>query len=228
MTFPSLARTVFAVLPLSHCPAFTRSSSKSMNRYPTEVTVAGMLPDDGVLDRGELRLSREGNPPRTLIMASCDPAAGLIASECLLPLHRSSREALQLLRHGLVHVAGIHLSAAENRSGNARAAREILGNGFSLLRFATWDEGLAVHPSTSCSSVNAVVRANLRWVGREPGAGAPQCQDEIFHQDELVLIASASHRQVRSSCTEPNQSELKGPFVLRPSTTWLPTASRTA
>jgi hypothetical protein len=114
----------------------------------------------------------------------------------LLPLHRSSREALQLLRHGLVHVAGIHLSAAENRSGNARAAREILGNGFSLLRFATWDEGLAVHPSTSCSSVNAVVRANLRWVGREPGAGAPQCQDEILGNRHLrhcavVLVDTA-------------------------------------
>jgi molybdate-binding protein/DNA-binding XRE family transcriptional regulator len=156
-------------------------------RYPTEVTVAGMLPHDGVIDRGEPRLSREANPARTLVMASCDPAAGLIASEYqrvtgfrLLPLHRSSREALQLLRQGLVHVAGIHLAATRDRSGNARAAKDVLGNGFSLLRFATWDEGLAVQASTSRSSVNGIVRANLRWVGREPGAGARQCQDELL------------------------------------------------
>jgi molybdate-binding protein len=156
-------------------------------RYQTEVTVAGMLPHDGVLARGELRTSREMNPTRTLIMASCDPTAGLISSEYervtgfrLLPLHRSSRAALELLRDGLVHVAGIHLSAADNRSGNARAAKAILGTGFALLRFATWEEGLAVHPSTSWSSVNAIVRANLRWVGREAGAGARQCQDEIL------------------------------------------------
>jgi molybdate-binding protein/DNA-binding XRE family transcriptional regulator len=156
-------------------------------RYQTEVTVAGMLAHDGVFDRGELRSSREVHPTRTLIMASCDPAASLIVSEYerltgfrLLPLHRSSREALQLLRQGLVHVAGIHLAASKNQSGNTRAARPILGSGFSLLRFATWDEGLAVRPSTSRSSVNAIVRANMRWVGREPGAGARQCQDEIL------------------------------------------------
>jgi molybdate-binding protein/transcriptional regulator with XRE-family HTH domain len=156
-------------------------------RFPTEVTVAGMLPHDGVVNRGEPVQASEFNPGRTLVMASCDPAASLIASEYeratgfrLLPLHRSSHEALELLRQGLVHVAGIHLATAKNDSGNARAAKNVLGGGFSLLRFATWDEGLAVQPSTSRSSVNAIVRANLRWVGRESGAGARQCQDEIL------------------------------------------------
>jgi molybdate-binding protein len=146
-----------------------------------------MLPQDGVVHRGKSRLASEINPARTLVMARCDPAAGLIASEYervtgfrLLPLHRSSREALQLVRRGLVHVAGIHLTTAKNDSGNASAARTVLGEGFSLLRFATWDEGLAIRPSTARSSVSAIVRANLRWVGREPGAGARQCQDEIL------------------------------------------------
>ena len=154
-------------------------------RYPAELTVAGMLPHDGILEPDEQRIVREGNPERTLVMASCDPAAGLVASEYeratgfrLLPLHRSSREALNLLRQGLVHVAGIHLASAENESGNACAAKAILGEGFSLLRLATWDEGLAV--GRSKSSVGAVLRANLRWVGRELGAGARQCQDEIL------------------------------------------------
>lgn len=156
-------------------------------RFPTEVTVAGMLPHDGVVDQGEPFQANDVNPTRTLVMASCDPAAGLIAAEYeratgfrLLPLHRSSREALELLRQGLVHVAGIHLATAKNDSGNAHAAKNVLGDGFSLLRFATWDEGLAVQPAASRSSVNAIVRSNMRWVGREAGAGARQCQDEIL------------------------------------------------
>jgi molybdate-binding protein/DNA-binding XRE family transcriptional regulator len=155
--------------------------------YPTEVTVAGMLPHDGVVERGEPRPRSDTKPRPTLVMASCDPAAGLIASEYhrvtsfrFLPLHRSSHEALQLLRQGLVHVAGIHLAAARNESGNVQAAKDVLGGGFSLLRFATWDEGLAVQRSTSRSSVKAIVRADLRWVGREVGAGARQCQDELL------------------------------------------------
>lgn len=170
-------------------------------RYPTEVTVAGMLPQDGVFDRGETRACSVASPKRTLVMASCDPAAGLIVAEFerttgfrLLPLHRSSREALQLLRRGLVHLAGIHLAAATNDSGNVRAAKAVLGDGFSLMRLATWDEGLAVQSARS-SSVNAIVRANLRWVGREAGAGARQCQDEIIGNRKLRRCAR-DHRSV--------------------------------
>ena len=66
-----------------------------------ENTVAGMLPHDGVLRRRDSQILREEDPHRTLVMASCDPAAGLLAREYeratgfrLLPIHRSSREAL--------------------------------------------------------------------------------------------------------------------------------------
>ena len=156
-------------------------------RFPVENTVAGMLPHDGVLNRGLTHIVCDMNPDQTLVMASCDPAAGLLASEYeratgfrLLPLLRSSREALNLLHQGVVAVAGIHLAAAKNDAENARAAKAVLGDGFSLLRFATWDEGLAVQPSVSRSSVTELLRSNLRWIGREPGAGARQCQDEIL------------------------------------------------
>lgn len=156
-------------------------------RIPAEDTVAGLLPHDGVWTEGKARIIREASPEKTLVMASCDPAAGLLALEYeratglrLLPLQRSSRAALDLLHRGTVHVAGIHLATADNEIANARAAKAVLGNGFARLRLATWDEGLAVHPAVSKRSVNALMRANLRWIGREPGAGARQCQDEIL------------------------------------------------
>jgi molybdate-binding protein/DNA-binding XRE family transcriptional regulator len=156
-------------------------------RYPVETTVAGMLPHDGIVQDGKTRLTREANPEQTLVLASCDPTAGLLASEYeratgfrMLPLLRSSGEALHLLHQGAVHVAGIHLAASANESGNARAAKQVLGSGYSLLRFATWDEGLAVDRSMPQSSLNAILRADLRWVGREQGSGARQCQDEVL------------------------------------------------
>jgi molybdate-binding protein len=155
------------------------------------------------MSRGEVQIVRDMNPDQTLVMASCDPAAGLLASEYehatgfrLLPLHRSSREALDLLSQGLVEVAGIHLATAENDSGNARAAKAVLGEGFVILKFATWDEGLAVQPSVAKSSVNELLRGNLRWIGREPGAGARQCQDQILGDHRKPRRVAKDHRGV--------------------------------
>jgi molybdate-binding protein/DNA-binding XRE family transcriptional regulator len=188
--------------PGDPCGCWRAEVDSRIIRYPTEVTVAGMLPHDGVVDRGKLYGTSDIDPTRTLVLASCDPVAGLIAAEYeratgirLLPLHRSSRDALHLLRQGLVHVAGIHLATAKSDSGNARAAKDVLGDGFSLLRFATWHEGVAVRHSKSRPSVNALLRANLRWVGREAGAGARQCQDELIGHRRPRLHAR-DHRGV--------------------------------
>jgi molybdate-binding protein len=103
---------------------------------------------------------------------------------------------LDLLHRGSVEVAGIHLATAENDSGNARAAKAVLGDGFVLLKFATWDEGLAVQPSVSKSSVNVLLRKNLRWIGREPGAGARQCQDQILGHRRKPRCIAKDHRGV--------------------------------
>lgn len=194
----------WAWLPSSEPCCFWRANVGGRTlRFPVENTVAGMLPHDGVWARGRARSVRETQPEKTLVMASCDPAAGLLASEYeratgfrLLPLHRSSRAALELLRQGTVHVAGIHLAQADNEMANARAAKTVLGSGFSLLRLATWEEGLAVQPAIAQSSVPALVRANLRWVGREPGAGARQCQDEILGRRAGPRRLAKDHRGV--------------------------------
>jgi molybdate-binding protein/DNA-binding XRE family transcriptional regulator len=156
--------------------------------FPVESPVASVIPHDGIYESGAWRWSGVAAPEDTLVLAGCDPAAGLLATEYarasglrLLVLQRSSREALDLLRQGLVHVAGAHLATAENPDGNAEAARSIVGAGYSLLKLATWQEGLALGPRVSASSVAAILRSRLRWVGREPGSGAHECQDELLH-----------------------------------------------
>ncbi len=109
---------------------------------------------------------------------------------------RSSRDALDLLRRGLVDVAGTHLATAENQEGNASAARSTLGTGYSLLKMATWQEGLAVGPGVSTSSVGMLLRSRLRWVGREPGSGARQCQDELLRNRSQPRRLAKDHRGV--------------------------------
>src|SRR5215471_4972578 len=85
--------------------------------YPVENTAAGSIPHDRIIPSKDLVSGPR--PDRTLVIAGCDPLVGLLAHEMaarhgirVLPLLRSSGDALDLLRQGLVHVAGIHLTDA--------------------------------------------------------------------------------------------------------------------
>ena len=151
--------------------------------FPTEWTLAGSLRHDGVYGREKLELTRTVNPGKTLVVAGCDPSVGLLSShvraDCglrVLPLIRSSREAIRLLGQGLVHAAGLHFDPDEN----LRAARETLGESFHLVRVARWEAGVALDPAQKAASVREVLASNLRWVGREEGSAARQCLDQIL------------------------------------------------
>lgn len=141
---------------------------------------------------------------RTLVVAGCDPAAGLLASEYtrqfqlrMIVLRRNSQDALGLLAEGKVHAAGIHLGQPGERFSNARAARSRLGKKCELLRVAAWEEGLAVSPSLKQTSSDAL--ANAQWVGREEGAGARQCQNEILGSRPAPKRIAHDHRMVAAA-----------------------------
>jgi molybdate-binding protein len=136
-------------------------------------------------------------------MASCDPAAGLLAGAVaraagfrLLVLSRSSCRALDLLGQGLVDVAGVHLASSRTERGNARAVKAALGSGYLLLKVARWHEGLAIARGSKSPSVQSVLKSRLRWVGREPGSGARQCQDELLHGRAAPQRLARDHRGV--------------------------------
>ncbi len=167
--------------------------------YPAEATPMGVLPHDGVFRDGGPAESGRADPSLTLVVATCDPAIGLLAAEIqkstglrLIVIPRSSRAALTLLGQGLVHAAGVHLGSAEAGRGNAASVRKLLGAGYRLLRVAKWEEGLAVAPTLGLSTVRAALKADLRWVGREEGSGARQCLDELL--DERGVHAKPPRR----------------------------------
>lgn len=176
----------------------------SVRLYPVEPSALGMVPHDG---RDAPETPPGYNPEdseRTLVMACCDPAVGLLAARLarsagvrLLALARPSRAALELLGRQLVHVAGVHLSPANDPRGNARVVQETIGTGFSMLRCARWEEGVAFAAAQRFRSLRSAVRAEIRWIGREPGSGARQCLDELLGvRKSAPALTASDHRGV--------------------------------
>ena len=154
--------------------------------YPVEAVTLNPCPHDGIWQNGV----PHGNSPaveQTLVMASCDPAAGLLAAEYartsgfrLLVFPRGGRAALELLRQKLVHVAGLHYSTEETPERNAETARAQVGGECRLLRVAKWESGIALAPDDRSRSVESVARRGLRWAARESGSAARECMDELL------------------------------------------------
>jgi putative molybdopterin biosynthesis protein len=162
-----------------------------------------MVPHDGVYRNGSLQQEIAAAPEQTLVMACCDPAAGLLAAPLarsanirLIALPRSSRAALALLGHRVVHVAGIHLATADQSAGNAAIVRRELGTGYTLVRVARWEEGIAAATRLRLASVGDALGSHLKWVGREHGSGARQCLDELFGDRRPPRRLASSHRGV--------------------------------
>lgn len=172
--------------PGDPCPFWHAEVAGRTWRYPTERTFASLLPADGSVRARGVEWRGHAEAARTLVLAGCDPAVGLLGAELaaagirLLPFIRSSRQALDLLGRGVVHVAGLHLQDASAPRGNEQVVRESLGDGYTLLRVSRWQEGLALTPGLGIRSVPRALTAKLRWVGREPGSGARRCFDSLF------------------------------------------------
>jgi putative molybdopterin biosynthesis protein len=155
--------------------------------YPAEGLPMNATLHDGVWQKGAMHDSDSAIAEETLVLACCDPAAGLLASEYaknsgfrLLVIERSGAAALVLLKQGLVHLAGLHRSTPERPGRNIDTVREKMGNGYRLLRAANWQEGLALPVSERSNTATAIVRQCRRWALREQGSAARECLDELL------------------------------------------------
>ncbi|MCO6456335.1 MAG: helix-turn-helix domain-containing protein [Pirellulaceae bacterium] len=173
-------------------------------RYPAESAPMWTPPPDsaGATDSA-LASGLPATADRTLVVACCDPAAGLLASEFgratgqrMLVFTRSSGQALDLQRQGKVHLAGLHYSTDEDPERNARMVRETLGDEYLLLRIAQWQEGIATASSSRIHSIRGALRSTRTWIGREPGSGAQQCLDRLLGKRPAPTRVARSHRGV--------------------------------
>ncbi len=160
---------------------------------------------DGVFREGGHAAAESTIADRTLVVAGCDPAAGLLAMEYarqfqfrMIVLRRSSRAALDLLAEGRVHAAGIHLGHG-GKSRNLTAARSRVGRACRLVRVARWEEGVAIGQRFKASTIQNLVRSKAHWIGREEGSGIRQCQDEILAGKPAPRRVAFDHRSVAAA-----------------------------
>lgn len=156
--------------------------------YPVESLAVAPAPHDGVWKRGETgELPTSPYAGETLVLACCDPAVGLLAHALgreagvrLLVLERGGLAALDLLRRGLVHLAGLHFSTTDHPDRNQEIAKRELGPGHHLIRVASWEEGLARPVSERRSGTATLSKRNITWALREPGSAARDCLDQFL------------------------------------------------
>lgn len=155
--------------------------------YPVESAVLNPVPHDGIWQGGVTKEHSAFEATKTLVIACCDPAAGWLAQTYaaasgfrMLVLERSGSAALDLLRQGLVHVAGIHRSTNEQPDRNQESARTLLRDPHRLIRVTHWEEGLVLARGEKSKSAQFHARRDAQWALRETGSAARECMDEFL------------------------------------------------
>jgi molybdate-binding protein/DNA-binding XRE family transcriptional regulator len=120
---------------------------------------------------------------RNVLVTGCAPILGALAQRVggrfadarATWLPASSRRSLDLLEHGLVHVAGLHLPSGRPGEDNVAAVRRRFPNRRMLLiNLTRWRQGLVV-PAGNPLAIRSgadLLRRGLKFARREEGAGA--------------------------------------------------------
>lgn len=142
--------------------------------------------------RAEVKIFRSRDEIESAVLiAGCDPAAPLLAqwlTRMRAPISAevvpcSSRAALDALRAGRAHVAGVHMRDPKSGQYNHRVVREALGSRRCVLvNFVRWQLGIATASGNprKIRELADLSRPNVAIVNRERGAGARAALDEAL------------------------------------------------
>lgn len=152
-----------------------------------------------------------------VLMAGCDPGASVLARHLrrqgveLVVSHQNSSRSLELLKEGVIHIAGTHIRAEKTGESNLPKIRKMFGEDeVAVFSFALWEEGIAVAPGNpkQIRTVDDLVRRDIRISNREPGAGSRILLDSLLARagitgnmvsgyDKIALGHLPSARQVQ-------------------------------
>lgn len=132
-----------------------------------------------------------------IVVAGCDPAMYLAAEHfrryqqngSVVGWTMGSVAAVEALRKEEVHVAGLHL--VDDRSGTSNLPylkRHLNPGRFTVIRFATWEQGLMVERGNpkDIRRVEDLTRRGVHFVNRETGSGARSLIDSLMHRGSLT------------------------------------------
>ena len=125
---------------------------------------------------------------RKIVVGGCDPAMFLAGEhvrkhdqENVVPCLMGSSIALNALKRGEVHVAGIHLADESSGAWKLPDLKRNLGDmDFMVITFAHWEEGFIVRQGNpkKIRTVNDIAKPTVRIVNREKGSGARRLLDK--------------------------------------------------
>ena len=123
-----------------------------------------------------------------LLVAGCDPGISVLARHLqaagvdLVLAHRNSSQALQLLKQGMVHIAGTHLRDEASGEFNIPAiARLFARNAVAVVSFAVWEEGIVTARGNpkGIRGIEDLARKDVRLVNRGRGQAAGYCSIRV-------------------------------------------------
>jgi molybdate-binding protein/DNA-binding XRE family transcriptional regulator len=173
------------VLPLSELgPSLSYTTPADGLILPRE-SVASLRP-------GRVRVRLLGGSPSfadNVVVAGCDPAIHIVderlrrerAPGRLLAWPMGSLAALQALKRGEVHMAGLHVVDPASGESNVPFVRKHLGGAdVTLVTFAAWEAGLLVARGNprKLRGIGDLARRGVAIVNREAGSGARLLLDE--------------------------------------------------
>ena len=177
---------------------------------------------DALLSRSGLRLLRPREAlEENVLLAGCDPGLAVLAGRVagrwpgqrLCWIGASSDAALAALARGHVHVAGAHLFDEQAREFNVPFVRRSLaGRPMVVVTFANLEEGFAVAPGNPkrIRRPADIARPGVRFVNREPGAGARRLLDRLLRDARVPKAAVKGYERMLGGHLEVAQAVAMG------------------
>ncbi len=182
------------------------------------VPADGLIVDQAPVRRGEkastrvkVRLLRDRRAvEQEIAVAGCDPAI-FLAGEYLrrrengitvVGWSMGSAAAVEAVKAGEVHVAGLHVVDAKSGESNLPFLRKHLQeDSFTVVTFATWEQGWIVGNGNpkGIRDVGDLVRKDVRLVNRESGAGARMLLDRKLTEAGIKTAQVKGYEQAALS-----------------------------
>jgi len=145
---------------------------------------------------------RQGN---RALLAGCDPSSTLLGLHMqrigfdLVIIYQNSSRALDLLKEGLVHIAGTHL--LDNKTGQSNLPKVVQRfgkNSAAVIAYAMWEEGIVVARGNPKNIVGIadLARRDVQITNRELGAGCRFLLDSAFQMHGISPEATRGYDRI--------------------------------
>jgi len=144
---------------------------------------------------------------KRLLVAGCDPGISVLARHMrrsgieLILINRNSTVALDLLKQGLVHIAGTHLRDDASDASTVPSVRRLFDRrSVAIIGFSNWEQGLVVARGNpkAIHTVGDLARKAISIVNREKGSAVR------FLLDRELARLSLSGKSLRGYETTAN------------------------